>query len=338
MKVASAQVAATQPAAALAESAVRRAMHKADLSQAASVLLFLSRDMAHCAKAAIVAAARVANCLQVHGCTAYGMFTEEGWILEQSGAVALVMDHPLSAHGDDAIALSLTGSSTLPPAWRTGQRRFGLLDSNATVWANGHISELQRAEIALGNLNSHQSIVTGLHLLGPSLRIDEASGYNVDRISGQRAIDSLLRCLPAEHRERPPLHRMVVLRRPGEPGIPILSSNADGSVTLGECMTPGEPLIWAMRQTLHAEKFMREAMAVAVDALPKPDFGLMFSCIGRGPLFYGEDDLDLRALRDHFPGLPLIGAYGSGQIASLGTDNLFYQNTAMTLLLEARHV
>jgi hypothetical protein len=64
---------------------------------------------------------------------------------------------------------------------------------------------------------------------------------------------------------------------------------------------------------------MREALRM-LRSTPKkrPDFALMFSCIGRGPLFYGNDDRDLLAFRERFPGVPLLGAYGSGQIAPVG--------------------
>lgn len=338
MKVASALVSGIQPLPGLAESAVRKAMARAELTQAATVFLFLSRDMAYCAKAAILAAARVASCLQVYGCTAYGIFTEAGWLLDQSGAAALVLDHPLHPADESATLLSLTGSSTLPHDWQQGRSRYGLLDNNATVWANGRVTEQHQAEVPLSGLRSHRSIVTGLRPLGEKQIVKAATSYDVQRLDQSSAVDSLLRALPAELRERPPLHRMAAIRGPGEPGIPILSCNPDGSVTLGETFNQGDSLIWTMRQTLQAEKFMREAMSAAVDALPTPDFALMFSCIGRGPVFYGDDDLDLCAVRERYPNLPLLGAYGSGQIAHLAQGNHLFQNTAITLLLEATHV
>ena len=338
MKVGSALVSGQLPSPGLAEAAVREAMARAGLSQAAAVFLFLTRDLTHCAKAAVVAAARVAGCLQVHGGTASGIFTEDGWLLDQPGAAALVLDHPLVASDEAATLLSLTGSGTLPHDWRSGQPRFGLLDSDASLWANGRLNDLRRIEIPLSGLRSYQSIVTGLRALSEPLRVEVAEGYDVRQIGAHSAADSLLRALPPGTQDNPPLHRMAVLRRPGEPGIPILSRNSDGSVTLGEPFNKGDSLIWCMRQTLLAEKFMREAMAVAVDAFPRPDFALMFSCIGRGPLFYGNDDLDLAAVRERYPGLPILGAYGSGQIAGSGDSNHLFQNTAMTLLLEASHV
>ena len=37
-------------------------------------------------------------------------------------------------------------------------------------------------------------------------------------------------------------------------------------------------------------------------------------------------------------GVPLIGAYGSGQIAPVGRHNRLFQNTVVTLLFESTHV
>lgn len=338
MKVATALVSGIQPATTLAEAAVRKAMQRAGLTQASSVLLFMSRDMAHFAKPSVTAAARLTSCLQVHGCTAYGVFTEEGWALDQSSVAALVMDHPLSQPEEADITLSLTGNNNLPPHWQSDRQRFGLLDSNATVWANARLSEQKQASIPLSGLRPVQNIVSGLKPLSDPLIVDASAGYDIQTIAGKPAIESLLRSLAPEIRERPPLYRLVAIRHPGGPGIPILSINADGSLTLGESLQPGDSLTWCTRQTLLAEKFMQEAMTAAVNTLPRPDFALMFSCIGRGPLFYGGDDLDLAAVRTAYPDLPLIGAYGSGQIAAPGNTNLLYQNTAINLLLEAKHV
>ena len=66
----------------------------------------------------------------------------------------------------------------------------------------------------------------------------------------------------------------------------------------------------------------------------------MFSCIGRGPYFYGGDDRDLAALRQRYPGLPILGSYGTGQIAPAGcgtyASNRPLQNAVLTALISPR--
>ena len=135
-----------------------------------------------------------------------------------------------------------------------------------------------------------------------------------------------------------PISWFVALRHPDEPGIAILSAGGDGSLMLADTLSDGETITWAIRQPLAAEQDMRQSLNTAVSAGIKPDFALMFSCIGRGPLFYGDDDRDLLAFRDIFPGVPLVGAYGSGQIAPASNGNRLFQNTVVTLLCESTHV
>jgi hypothetical protein len=89
-------------------------------------------------------------------------------------------------------------------------------------------------------------------------------------------------------------------------------------------------VFWAMRQGLAAENDMRRLAGELADRLgAAPDFGLLFSCLGRGPWFFGGEDRDLAVVKERFPGLPLIGAYGGGQIAPLFNGNEQVHNAAV---------
>ena len=70
---------------------------------------------------------------------------------------------------------------------------------------------------------------------------------------------------------------------------------------------------------------------------PAPVCALVFSCIGRGPYFYGGNDRDLDAICKRFPGLPVLGTYSTGQIApsncSHGRSNRPLQNSVVTALV-----
>jgi small ligand-binding sensory domain FIST len=60
-----------------------------------------------------------------------------------------------------------------------------------------------------------------------------------------------------------------------------------------------------------------------------PDFGLFFPCMGRGPYFYGGIDRDLELVKDRYPGMPLIGFYGNGEIGPLNQENELFQYAAI---------
>lgn len=338
MKVASGLARGPRPAPELAEAAVRQALAAAGLARAEHVILLLSRDFARQPQAAIVAAARLAGCLQVGGCTASGLFTEDGWQIDQPAAAALVIgDAPAAAPAADVPTLSLSGHALLPFDWQCGPPRAGLLDANAAAWAHGRVTTDACAEIPLPGLARRLALSTGLRPLGGALPVELCEGYELRRVGGLSAVDSLIRALPAELRAAPPVHQVALLREAGEPAIAILSANADGSLTLAAPLAGGSTVGWAIRQPLAAEQDMRRQLA-AVDTSPSPDFALMFSCIGRGPLFYGDDDRDLQAFRERFPGTPLLGAYGSGQIAPAGQRNRLFHNSVVTLLFGSSHV
>ncbi|MBK8891137.1 MAG: FIST C-terminal domain-containing protein [Dechloromonas sp.] len=340
MKVASSLASGPHPTVDLATAAVRDAMQAAGLERADSILLFLTRDYVRHAQPAIVAAARAAGTLQVTGCTAYGLLTEEGWLLDQSGAAALVIAY---ATPDDADTrheplLSFTGHHTLPHDWQRRPERVGLLDAEAVTWSHGRLAGETGSELLVAGIHARIACSPGLRMLSQPLAVNAVAGYDLCELGGLPAINSLQRSLPAELRAEPPLHQIVVARQPGTPAVPILAANADGSLTLAEALAIDEPVRWAIRQPLSAEQDMRQSLLATVDLEKRPDFALMFSCLGRGPLFYGDDDRDLLAFRETFPGVPLIGAYGSGQIAPAGNGNRLFQNTVVTLLCESAHV
>jgi hypothetical protein len=338
MTAASALLGGTQPTTDLVEQAMRTALDKAGLDRADRVLLFLTRHFIHGAAAAVRAAARLGGTLEVAGCTAYGVLSETGWLLDQPGVAALVIGQAGAPGAGSDLRLSFSGHGTLPWTWQSGGPRVGLLDGDATVWSHGRVAVDACAEIDLPGMHARFARSSGLRLLARELAVEASAGYELRRVAGLSATESLRRCLPAGMRDAPPLHRLVALRDPQLPALAILASHADGSLTLSEPLAAGEQIAWAVRQPLSAERDMRETFTAAVDSAKAPDFALMFSCLGRGPLFYGDEDRDLAIFRQRLPGVPLAGAYGTGQIAPAAGSNRLFQNSVITVLCEATDV
>lgn len=343
MNAATALVTGLDAGPALAEAAVRSALAKADLQEVGGILLFLSSDFARQPQPAVIAAARAAGCMQVFGLVASGLCTEEGWSLDQPAAAALVLGNGLTlatAQDADAEHLCFTSGTNLPAEWREAGPRHGLLVSAAPVWQQGRIMANRRAEASVRGARCCAALSTGLHLLAEPMSVEAARAYDIELVGGQRAADSLLRSLPAELRSRDPLplHLLCAVRAEGGPGIPVLGANANGSLTLADNLAVGDRIAWAVRQPLTAERDMATSLESAAASCPTPDFALMLSCIGRGPLFYGGDDRDLNTFRRRFPGVPLLGAYGTGQIHPFAGDNRQFQNSVVTLLFQSDHV
>ena len=64
----------------------------------------------------------------------------------------------------------------------------------------------------------------------------------------------------------------------------------------------------------------------SVKKLSPPAF---FPCMGRGPYFYGGVDRDLDLVTSRYPGMPLIGFYGNGEIGPLDQENEIFQYSAV---------
>lgn len=339
----------------LAADVVRMALDRAGVGIARSVLLFLSTDFVHQAHAAVLAASRTANCLQVTGCTAPGLFTEEDWVLDRPAACAMVFggESGLAAHPEPgAPLLTLAAPSAVTRGWlESGGQRYGLLSTDNSahgagrIWCHGKMAVEGRCETAIAAARAAIGVSRGMRILGEPRRAT-VSGRDVLKMGNHPALNALLRDLPLEMREmeKLPFHLLAAGIVSGRPEraieedrytlVPIIAASHDErSVTLAVPPEDNAQVFWAMRQGLAAENDMRRLAGELADRLgAAPDFGLIFSCLGRGPYFFGGEDRDLAAVKERFPALPLIGAYGGGQIAPLFDGNGQVHNAAVLAL------
>ncbi len=363
MNVATAIATAAKPDAELATHVVRTALERAGLDFARGVLLFLTTDFAHNAHAAVVAAQRAANCLQVTGCTAPGILTEEDWVLDRPGACAMVfgegydlgLTHGSSADSQPPILTLSTPSATA--GWlEGGPPRYGMLSTDNSargdgrLWSHGKMSTDGRCVSALPGARVVIGVSRGVHALGPAQAVEAVDGLDLQKLGKHLAYDALLRALPVELRDSDnlPFHLLAAALVLGDPQgaleegrytmVPLIAANHDErSITLAAQVAIGDFIFWTLRKADAAERDMQAvAEHLAQELQEEPDFGLMFSCLGRGPYFFGGEDRDLAAVKARFPGLALIGGYGSGQIAPLFNSNRVLNNTVLLALFRSR--
>ncbi len=342
MPAATALVTGNDPTPQLAEQAVREALHRLDAdTPVGGILLFLSPEFTRHATAAVVAAARAGKCLQVFGSVAAGVCTEAGWVLDRPAVAAMVLGAPLAltAPGAAETAPTLCCTSTpFPSEWRDSRRcglHFHGTSGQSAVWQAGRLAEHGIAEAALRGARPAFVVSTGLSPLAAPRQASAVRGYDLLAVDGRKALDDLLAALPPDWRERLPLHLVnaSLTAADGEArSAAILAANADRSLTLTTALQPGDRIQWAIRDPQAAADETRAQLA-GLDTRAA-DFALYFSCIGRGPYFHGKDDLDLAALSERFPGLPVIGAYGTGQIAFHGMRSRQLQNAVVVAIYE----
>lgn len=338
--VATALASADRPDPELAADVVREALARTGAEIAHSVLLFLSGEFARHAQSAVTAASRAAHCLQVVGCSAPGVFTERDWVLDRPAVAAMVMASDVSldvALDTGEPVLSLATPATASSRWLgLHPTRFGMLSTDGNtqqhgkIWGHAKVVDEARFDAAFHGTRGCIGISRGMRILGEIMEVTHSEGYEVLRINRHAALNTLLRELPLELREQPrlPLHLLFLGVIGGDAAaqalhegrytlVPLIGTGAeDGAVTLAAQLGPGSRVFWCMRSPLAAERDTR----VMLDDLDSrlggaPDFGVMFSCMGRGPYFYDGVDRDLQLVRTHHPRLPLIGTYGGGEIA-----------------------
>ena len=267
---------ATSPKAseALARQAVASAMDKAGLDIAGSVLLFLTPEFARDPQPALRAAAAAANCTQIMGCSAAGIFTEEDWVLDTPAAAAMVFASDTSllplheAPREEELLLALAAPNAIHTEWLDEPgKRFGGVSGDATgqgpfkVWQGGKVVEKGRCEAAVHGARGVVGVSQGVRPLSSQPQeVTRSKHFDVQTLGTQPALNVLARELPLELRERDsfPLHLLMAGVTFGEPHdaiaegryrlIPMISANlAERSVTLSTQLLPGSHVFWALR-------------------------------------------------------------------------------------------
>lgn len=332
---------------ALAARAVAQAMQRLNITHANSVLLFLSASFARDPQPALLAASRQSQCMQIVGCSAQGIFTEQDWVLDAPAAAAMVFAGNVrlcSAHSpdDDDLVLALAAPNAVNLQWINAPgQRLGGISGDATghghykIWNNGKVNPSGRCEMYLAGSAGAIGVSHGIRALTAPLSVTASNGFDMISLNRQPALNLLVRELPLEVREMAhiPLHLILAAEVLGDPDnalaegryrlIPVVAANPDDrSVTLAAPLPEGRNMFWALRQPLAAERNMRVSLDRTEQSLGgKPDFAIIASSSARGPGFYNGTDRDLLVTAQLYPAMPFIGFYANGEIASLNAVN-----------------
>jgi small ligand-binding sensory domain FIST len=346
MKVATGLSIDTHTSPDLAAQAVTQAMQAADITIASSVLLLLTSEFARDPVPALRAAAKASSCTQVMGCSAPGIFTEQDWVLDAPAAAAMVFSGNVvlgqpSMQDDDQLLLTLAAPNAINTTWMTTLDksppglRFGGVSGDAigqgpfSVWENGKGTVMGHCEAALRGVKGVVAAAHGLRILNMPRIVSKAEAHDVQLIAGKPALKALQNAYDGD--EALPLHRLMAVYADTAEAISagdyqlatlVSGNDSDQSITLAKCVQPGQFLCWGIREVDAAQADLQQTAINMESKLGgRPDFGLLFSCLGRGPYFYGGVDRDLSLLRIQFPGMPLIGFYGNGEIAPANDRN-----------------
>ena len=351
----------------LAAKAVESAMAKANIHAPSSVLLFLTSEFASDPQSAIKAAAKAASCTQIIGCSATGIFTEEDWVIDSPAAAAMVFSdlnfsHPKAGDTQDSLLLTLTAPSAINTTWLNSDQsnqslpRFGGVSGDATghgpfsVWQNGKGTTQGYCEVTLNHVSGAVAATHGLKILSPPRKISACNGNDLLKVANIPALTSLTSAWQKHEKSSAdlPYHQLMVVHASkasalerGEYNLAsiIIDNKDNDSITLTKPLQEGDWLSWAIRDIDAAQiDIVKTASALRRQLAAEPEFGLLFSCLGRGPYFYNGVDQDLALIKTLFPKLPVIGFYGNGEIAPMNGVNELLQYSAVLGLFTQSNV
>ena len=339
----------------LATQAVNQAMQKANISHVNSVLLLLSSEFANNPQPAIRAAAKAANCTQVFGCSATGIFTEDDWVLDAPAAAAMVFSGDVGIqlarqNTTQQALLTLTAPNAINSTWlNDGNARYGGVSGDVvgqgpfSVWQNGKGDSTGRVEAFFSGVKQASMASHGLRILTKAKRIQQLAGFDIALLDHKPPFHALQKAWQnySKSDDPVPLHMVMALYADSAESINkgvykqthlISIDESEGTITLAQALQEGQFISWALRDKSTAQADLRITAHQLTQALEaEPDFGLLFSCIGRGPYYDGIDH-DLNVLTQQFPDMPLIGFYGNGEIAPIGGDNQLLPYSAVLSL------
>ena len=344
-----------------ARLAVVSAIKKMQPCTIGSVLLFLSSGYAHHPQNAIKAAAKAAGTPQVFGCCARGILSDEDWLIDVEGAVAMVfpLEHSLQAlkvaannqqhhqwvltlSSPDAAQAAINSSKTI---------QIGALASDEyghgpfSIWQSGRIVEQEFTQSVLANEREHIiSKAESIRRISPLMQINKADSNKLLEIDQQAAVANIQTHLPANLSALgldQPYNLIAAIsetkeRESIETGhynlLHVVSSNKnDEHVTLSGSANAGHYMFWALRDEQRAQEIMRAKLLNAKNEFKgEAKFALMFPNISRGAEFYNGRDKDFDLFKEVFPDLPMIGFYGHGEI-SPGYDTAGFINHYSTV-------
>ncbi|HVU01225.1 MAG TPA: FIST C-terminal domain-containing protein [Polyangiaceae bacterium] len=197
---------------------------------------------------------------------------------------------------------------------------------SATVDVEGRVTVGPSAMILRGLSAPVIRTAHSSRLLGPLRPITQSRGALLLEIDGEPALDVL-----AAHGERVGDRQLLFLVLANEPGPdeaetgrpPLLIRGIQGvdpdrrALVVSNEIREGMRIAFAVRDPRAArddfEAMTRELERDIAGALPR--FGVLIDCAGRGSSLYGTPDVDVKALRGRFPGMPFAGLASSFEIA-----------------------
>ncbi len=198
-----------------------------------------------------------------------------------------------------------------------------------------------------GKVDCEIGLTRSCQPFGEPLQITRSEGNMIYEIEGRPAYDMLLESISHIEFDNPnQLFQKVFL------GMPVRSFQTDFSSNylirnimginakkgMLSCVSPveeGEFVTFTVRDRDLARRDLHHMLTDMRLRFQdkKPAFGFYFNCCARGEMLYGEPNHDIQMIREEFPGLPVVGFFGYGELAPLDHVNHLHQHTGVLAMV-----
>lgn len=320
-------------------TAIKMALQKAGLKKADNILVFLTGEFTPCLESTLTAIQEAAGTENVFGCTTVGVLTEHDWVIDGPAIAVMVFAarQGLSIDRKQDETFALVAPSAINTLWLEGLKTcYGGVSGDFTgqgpyaVWSKGELQESGRLETSWKGLKTHWHVSLGLEILTPKLSITGADGLDL------LTVDHTAAALPLWHalREEDAIGHLplVYALTDGEEPIPVLSVHLhNGRVTLARPLRPGQTIRWAIRTANAATQEISSILTEHQQTAPQAI--LMIASASRGATLHDGRDAELDLIKQRWPGLPIIGFYGNGEITPYAGKNRILSTSTLIGLL-----
>ena len=325
--------------------AVQAAIAKLPGQRIGGVLLFLTTAYALHPQTAIRQAVKVSGSLNITGCCALSVFSEQDSNIDREGAVAMAFSHeaalsPLStaeqAGRTAQLCLSLSSPNAGSIAIESANiKQFGAIVSDEfgegpySLWQGGRIVEREYSHNLWPSGGQHYlAKCESARPLSPLMQINRSDQHVLVELDQRPALDSLNELLPAQLKDSGQdlgLSIMAVVSETSDPKsinsghhqlLHIVSTDkATKRVMLSEPIKAGRKMLWAIRDPQYAEQQMRlQLLEAKRNFTGQANYALMFSNISRGSNFYQGHNRDLQLFAEIFPDTAMVGISSHAEI------------------------
>lgn len=201
-----------------------------------------------------------------------------------------------------------------------------------------------------GPLDMDTIVAQGCRPVGSAMFVTRAFRNKILEIDGQRpteAMADLYEQLPLRDQDlfRHSLFLGVVMN-PGldayGPGDFLVRNIVGvdpetGVLSVGEMVQPGQVVQFHLRDaSTSAEDLSSLLQAYKSRTGGVPEGVLLFSCLGRGEVLYGEPDHDCRVIAEHLGGMPIGGFFCNGEIGPVNRRTFLHGYTSSIALFRSR--